>query len=195
MAFPPYTPTPTKLVTLARADGSELLSAATTNVSLEQLADAIAYIHGRAYVESAVWTGDPGFSNVSEAPSAYGFPNATYLPNGTDANALKVTLPSVLSGDIIHIDVSMHVVMPASVFGYLRVGITHGAGTEYTAAGLCTAAGGASGQSFDVSLLTRVAASASGSTVVRVLGRNTGGVGNFNVMGNSTLRATVLRAM
>lgn len=43
MAFPEYTPTPTQLVTLAEADDDEPLAAATTNASLEQLADGIAY--------------------------------------------------------------------------------------------------------------------------------------------------------
>jgi hypothetical protein len=44
MAFPAYTPTPTRLVTRSRADGSEKLRASTTNVSLEQLADGIQWL-------------------------------------------------------------------------------------------------------------------------------------------------------
>lgn len=46
MPFPAYTPTPTRLVTLNEADDQEDLSAATTNVSLEQLADGVAWLDG-----------------------------------------------------------------------------------------------------------------------------------------------------
>ncbi len=44
MSFPTYTPTPTEPGDLVEADGSEPLQAATTNVSLEQLADWIAWL-------------------------------------------------------------------------------------------------------------------------------------------------------
>lgn len=44
MGFPAYTPSPVRLVTLSEADGDENLSSATTNVSLEQLADGIKYL-------------------------------------------------------------------------------------------------------------------------------------------------------
>lgn len=55
MAFTAYVPTPNELVTLNRADGSELLSAATTNVSLEQLADGVVWINGY-YARPKTWT-------------------------------------------------------------------------------------------------------------------------------------------
>lgn len=44
MSFVDYTPTPTQLTTLSEADDQEPLEAATTNVSLEQLADAYAHL-------------------------------------------------------------------------------------------------------------------------------------------------------
>lgn len=44
MPFLSYTPTATRLVTLSESDGSERLKAATTNVSLEQLADGIKWL-------------------------------------------------------------------------------------------------------------------------------------------------------
>lgn len=44
MSFVTYTPTPTRLVTLTEADGSEPLEAATTNISLEQMADGILWL-------------------------------------------------------------------------------------------------------------------------------------------------------
>ncbi len=190
MAFPPYTPTPTKIVTLSRADGSEPLQAATTNVSLEQLADAVAYCQARVCLaSSAIWYRD------TEPPNVLQFGSTSYATNVSDATALTFTVAGVVAGDIIHVDAAMGVIVPpTNVTASIKIGVTHGAGTEYYAPGL-RQVGSSSVQVIDhVSFASRFAATGSGTTRFRVLGKYAGAGGTFYIYDNAEIRVSVFRA-
>ncbi len=98
MAFITYTPTPVKLAGLTYADGNQGLAASTTNVSLEQLADAIAWlndavdtnIYGAAHTWSALQTYSAGITISAGSLSFTGTqPAAGADPGANVANALS----------------------------------------------------------------------------------------------------------
>lgn len=96
MSFTPYAPVPTKLVTLTRADGAEPLNSATTNVSLEQLADGVAWLNNIAdnlYSQVHTWTALQTFQDgVAISGGSISFtgtqPAAGADPGANVANAL-----------------------------------------------------------------------------------------------------------
>lgn len=190
MAFIGYTPTATKLVTLTYADGGEDLNAATTNVSLEQLADAVLYCQTHGSVGSGIWKRDED----DGALGTWAFNSGTYAPNSTTPTDWSVTVASVQSGDVLHIDAAFYLRAPANTTGNIRIGVTHGAGTEYFAPG-SRQLGGTSTDSVDhiVSMHSRVLATASGSTRVRLLGKYTGAGGQVSLIAYGELRVSHIR--
>lgn len=190
MAFIGYTPTPTKLVTLTYGDGNQTLSAATTNVSLEQLADAVAYCQGRVCLaSSSIWYRD------TEPPNVLQFGSTSYATNVSDATALTFTVAGIVTGDVIHVDASMcAIVPPTNVTASIKIGVTHGAGTEYYAPGL-RQVGSSSVQVIDnVSFSSRFVATGSGTTRFRVLGKYAGAGGTFYIYDNAEIRVSVFRS-
>lgn len=114
MPFPEYTPVPTRLVTLAEADDGEQLAAATTNVSLEQLADGILWVDSNSVRVPAIvdqWTAlrTPVINEVSKSSSSF---NITIPP--TDQGSQLIDLPSGVTIDAlrVYIDPSAHVSLP-----------------------------------------------------------------------------------
>jgi hypothetical protein len=186
-----YTPTPNKLVDLVYADGNEPLAAATTNVSLEQLADAVAYCQTHGFVASAIWLDE------TESPiGVWQFTSTSYAANTTAVNDWRVSVAGVVAGDVLIIDASFVMQTPISTSGYVKIGVAHGGGAEYQAPGLRAFLGSGSGTSgLSASMSCRVVASGSGTTVVRLLGKYSGPGGSVGLFGPGELRVSVFRPM
>lgn len=106
MPFPAYTPTPTQLVTLNEADDAEDPSAARTNVSLEQLADAIAYVQDRLATYQASAAG-AGILDTFPAPANTG---VFLYVNGTGGTVV-LDVAACLAGDVLRMTLATNVQM------------------------------------------------------------------------------------
>jgi hypothetical protein len=115
MAFPAYTPTPTRLVTLSRADGSEKLRASTTNVSLEQLADGIAWLD-QSKQETFVHGG-----SGSPTSDLYSWTSAPSGPEDYQDSGVYLDVTGCALGDTFVVTMSGNFESDNSTTGYNRV--------------------------------------------------------------------------
>jgi hypothetical protein len=104
MPFGDYTPTPTQLITLSEADDEEDLAAATTNVSLEQLADAIAYLQDRLSTYSASGSG-AGIIETYSAPANTG--SFVYV----SSTIVVLDVASCVAGDLLRMTFATNIQM------------------------------------------------------------------------------------
>lgn len=124
MSFVTYNPTAVRFESLSEADDQEQLSAATTNVSLEQIADGLLWVTGRAVNSvNSVLLGDEGQSAHSTV-----FNTTSYVVD-TD---LDLELTGVAVGDWIEVFCDGYVEVTGAGEGRVAVRIDYDGVFEYS---------------------------------------------------------------
>ncbi len=139
MSFVAYTPTPVEPGDLSEADDQEPLAAATTNVSLEQLADWITWLKDR----HSTYNGSGSGAGVIETLSA---PANTGLFLYVNSSTVIRDVSGCLAGDVLHMTLAtnMQMVLTNANVRELRLVVVEdfgGAGTVRTPDGKISVVG------------------------------------------------------